>query len=99
MRPNQVRFVQSALFYALTVIAAHAFSQAREPVLSLAKKGKPALLETLKGLVSIETGSRDSDCLEKLATLIGRVTQPSKVSARILWISSARPCRSLISPL
>jgi len=57
MRPNHIRFVQSALFYALTVIAAQSFGQAREPVLSLAKKEKPALLETLKGLVSIEPGT------------------------------------------
>ncbi len=69
MRPNK-GFVQSALFCGLIVIAAHAFGQAREPALSLAKKEKPALLETLKELVSIETGSRDSEGLEKLAALI-----------------------------
>jgi glutamate carboxypeptidase len=34
------------------------------------KRKKPALLETLKELVSIETGSRDSEGLEKLAGLI-----------------------------
>jgi len=69
MRPNK-GFVQSALFYALTVIAAQAFGQAREPVLSLTKKEKTTVLETLKGLVSIETGSRDSDSLEKPAAMI-----------------------------
>lgn len=63
-------FFRSTFFCALTLIAAQAFGQAREPVLSLAKKEKPALLETLKGLVSIETGSRDSEGLEKLAALI-----------------------------
>jgi glutamate carboxypeptidase len=54
----------------LIFIAAQAFGQAREPVLSLAKKEKPALLESLRRLVSIETGSRDSEGLEKLAALI-----------------------------
>jgi len=69
MRPNP-GFVQSALFCGLIFIAAQAFGQAREPVLSLAKKEKPALLESLRRLVSIETGSRDSEGLEKLAALI-----------------------------
>ena len=40
------------------------------PVLSLAKKEKPALLDTLKELVSIETGSRDLEGLERTAELI-----------------------------
>ena len=70
MRPNNSRFVHAALFCGFIIIAAQAFGQVREPVLSLAKKEKPALLETLKELVSIETGSRDSEGLEKLAALI-----------------------------
>jgi len=70
MRPNSSRFVQSALFCGLIFIAAQAFGQAREPVLSLSKKEKPALLETLKELVSIETGSRDIEGLERLAAVI-----------------------------
>jgi glutamate carboxypeptidase len=45
-------------------------------VLSLAKKEKPALLETLKTLVSIESGSRDDEGLAKLAGLIaGRLKE------------------------
>jgi glutamate carboxypeptidase len=60
----------------LAGMASQAFGQANEPVLSLAKKEKPALLETLKGLVSIETGSRDREGLDKLADLIaGRLKQ------------------------
>ena len=39
-------------------------------MLSLAKKEKPVLLETLKDLVSIESGSRDNEGLDKLANLI-----------------------------
>jgi glutamate carboxypeptidase len=50
--------------------------QAREPILSLAKKEKLALLETLKTLVSIESGSRDDEGLGKLASLIaGRLKE------------------------
>src|SRR5207249_10358360 len=50
--------------------------QRPERVWSLVKKKKPALLETLKGLVSIETGSRDREGLDKLADLIaGRLKE------------------------
>src|SRR5437762_6408230 len=62
--------LQAALFL-LAGMATQSFGQGGEPVLSLVKKEKPALLETLKGLVSIETGSRDREGLDKLADLIG----------------------------
>jgi len=59
---------------ALTLMVAgtslHAYAQPNQPVFSLAKKEKPALLESLKALVSIETGSRDFEGLGKLADLI-----------------------------
>jgi glutamate carboxypeptidase len=51
-------------------MATPALGQAVEPVLSLALKEKPALLETLKSLVSIESGSRDSEGLDRMADLI-----------------------------
>lgn len=38
-----------------------------EPVLSLAQKEKPALLETLKELVAIESGSQDREGLDRIA--------------------------------
>jgi glutamate carboxypeptidase len=67
--------LQAAVFL-LAGMASQTFGQANEPVLSLAKKEKPALLETLKGLVSIETGSRDREGLDKLADLIaGRLKE------------------------
>ena len=59
-----------ALFLVLAGTAPQVFGQAREPVLSLAKKEKPALLETLKQIVSIETGSRDYEGLTNLAAVI-----------------------------
>ena len=61
--------LQAAVFL-LAGMATQSFGQGREPVLSLVKKEKPALLETLRGLVSIETGSRDREGLDKLADLI-----------------------------
>src|ERR1700693_3896536 len=52
------------------LVAPPAVAQLAEPVLSLARKEKPALLDTLKELVSIETGSRDLEGLERSASLI-----------------------------
>jgi glutamate carboxypeptidase len=54
----------------LTAMTTSAFAQAVEPVRSLAAREKPALLDTLKALVSIESGSRDVEGLGKLADLI-----------------------------
>jgi len=59
---------------ALTLMVAgtslHVYAQPNEPIFSLAKKERPALLESLRALVSIETGSRDFEGLGKLADLI-----------------------------
>jgi glutamate carboxypeptidase len=63
-------YLLALLFFVLLGTAGQTWSQPVEPVLSLAKKEKPALLETLKELVSIETGSRDIEGLDKLANLI-----------------------------
>jgi len=54
----------------LLCVAASAFAQPLEPVLAQARANKDPLLGTLKGLVSIESGSRDSEGLDKLANLI-----------------------------
>ena len=69
-REKRLGLFAAAVFLLLASSGSHALGQAREPVLSLAKKEKPALLETLKGLVSIESGSRDHEGLAKLADLI-----------------------------
>jgi glutamate carboxypeptidase len=68
LRPRPcVTFLLAALFsFALT--AAHA--QPVEAVLSLAKKERTPLLETLESLCNIESGSRDIEGLDKLAELI-----------------------------
>ena len=47
-----------------------AFAAPDARIASLAAKEKPALLETLKELVSIESGSRDLEGLEKISELI-----------------------------
>jgi glutamate carboxypeptidase len=57
-------------FCTATLLVGAAPAQPVEPVLSLAKKEKRPLLDTLKDLVSIETGTRDLEGLEKAAYLI-----------------------------
>ena len=64
------RFIRSALVLAWAALAAPAAGAPLEPVLALAGKEKTPLLETLKDLVSIESGSGDRDGLDKIAKLI-----------------------------
>jgi glutamate carboxypeptidase len=64
-----VRRLCTAVLLAIAV-SGLAAAQPLEPVLSLAKKERPALLDTLKDLVSIETGSRDLEGLDRAAELI-----------------------------
>src|SRR4029453_10862985 len=45
---------------------------ALEPLLALAGKEQPAVLQTLKELVEIESGSRDIEGLDKIAEVIAR---------------------------
>src|SRR5215468_7851018 len=60
----------------LATMTTSAFAQMVEPVRSLAAREKPALLDTLKALVSIESGSRDIEGLNRLADLIaGRLRE------------------------
>lgn len=54
----------------LGVSAAARAQQPQAAVLEQAKKEKPALINTLKDLVSIESGSRDLEGLERLAALV-----------------------------
>ena len=64
--------IAAVLATALFGIAAEqAAAQPVEPVFALAKKERQPLLDTLKELVSIETGSRDLEGLDRAAKLIG----------------------------
>ncbi|MDL9998576.1 M20/M25/M40 family metallo-hydrolase [Variovorax sp. J22P240] len=58
------------LIAALAAGCACAFAAPDQRIASLAAKEKPALLETLNQLVSIESGSRDLEGLDKIANLI-----------------------------
>ena len=52
-------------------VASHAPCQPVQPLMSLAQKEKPALIETLKELCAIESGSSDREGLDRIATVIG----------------------------
>ena len=52
------------------LFASAATSQPVQPLLSLAQKEKPSLLETLKELTAIESGSRELDQLDRIAGVI-----------------------------
>jgi glutamate carboxypeptidase len=65
-----VAALASTIVTAALVSPKHALAQAQEPVLAAAKREKAPLLDTLKDLVSIESGSRDLEGLARLADLI-----------------------------
>jgi glutamate carboxypeptidase len=68
--------LHSIVLLLLATMATSAFGQAVEPVRSLAAREKPALLDTLKALTSIESGSRDTEGLGRIADLIaGRLRE------------------------
>ncbi|WP_431273628.1 M20/M25/M40 family metallo-hydrolase [Variovorax ureilyticus] len=58
------------LWAALSAACACAFAAPDERLAALAAKEKPALLETLKEFVSVESGSRDLEGLDKMASLV-----------------------------
>ena len=64
-----VKICLAAILFAAAAIAPSR-AQPVEQVLSLAKKEQQPLLETLEALVSIESGSRDVEGLERIAKLI-----------------------------
>ncbi|MCJ0764123.1 M20/M25/M40 family metallo-hydrolase [Variovorax terrae] len=65
---NFTRHALAALLAGAALVAAQAAPV--EPILALAAKEKPVLLDNLQQFVSIESGSRDLEGLDKLATLI-----------------------------
>ena len=58
------------LFVAAAILAASAFAAPLAPVWSLVQKEKSALLDTLKELVEIESGSSDREGLDRIADVI-----------------------------
>src|SRR4051812_30369784 len=71
MNVNSIRRLpHAALVIASAILAPYASAAPLEPVMSLSTKEKAPLLDTLKDLVSIESGSGDREGLDKISELI-----------------------------
>src|SRR5260221_4397379 len=62
-----IRLVASGF---VLLFSSSSLGQPVEPVHSLAKKEKPAVIETMKNLVSIESGSGDREGLDRISSLV-----------------------------
>ncbi len=63
-------FVRMAVFTLLAAAISGARAQPVESVLALAKQERPALMETLRELTAIESGSREPEELDKIASVL-----------------------------
>ena len=70
MNKRSLRVCAAAVFAVGTASAQHALGEPVQAVLTLAQKERPALLETLKELTAIESGSREPDELDRIANVI-----------------------------
>lgn len=67
--------MKAILFASLVLLVRPAFADRVEPVWSLVARERPALIQTLKTLVEIESGSRDKAGLDRIAAHVaGRLT-------------------------
>jgi glutamate carboxypeptidase len=66
------RIASAALALLLSASISNAFAAANENVLARAKQEQPGLLETLKELVSIESGSSDIEGLDRIRDVIAK---------------------------
>ncbi|RXT53044.1 glutamate carboxypeptidase [Bosea sp. Tri-44] len=76
----------------LMLIAVPALAAPQKPVLDAAEAERPAYLETLKALVSIESGSRDSEGLATIAALIAE--RLKALGGEVELVASADASRS-----
>src|SRR5437773_5295159 len=63
--------MRTLIFILAAALAPAVQAAPQEPVWSLAQKEKPAVIETLRELVNIESGSRDKEGLDRLAAHLG----------------------------
>src|SRR5258708_16685168 len=63
--------MRTLIFMLVSALAPAVKEAPQEPVWALAQKEKPAVVETLRELVNIESGSRDKEGLDRLAARLG----------------------------
>src|SRR3989442_8846981 len=63
--------MRTLIFMLAAALAPAVQAAPQEPVWALAQKEKPAVIETLRELVNIESGSRDKEGLDRLAARLG----------------------------
>jgi glutamate carboxypeptidase len=63
--------MKALFWFAGMAFAVAAQAAPQEPLWAMVKKEKPAVVDTLRDLVNIESGSRDKEGLDRLAGLIG----------------------------
>jgi hypothetical protein len=83
-----------AAFSLCLAVTASATAAPVEAVRSLAAKEKAPLIETLKGLVAIESGSGDREGLDKIADVIAERLNSTSLSFVEMHLRSwrVRPC-------
>lgn len=67
---NPLKKITCSLSLVLALLAGNACAAANEAIVALAKKEQPAMLQTMKELVEIESGSAEYAGLEKIANLL-----------------------------
>src|SRR5437773_5126323 len=63
--------MRTLVFMLVAALAPAVHAAPQEAVWALAQKEKPAVIETLRELVNIESGSRDKEGLDRLAARLG----------------------------
>src|SRR5690348_5942742 len=67
---KSMKTIAYSISLALALYAGSTFAAANEAIVALAKKEQPAMLQTMKELVEIESGSAEHAGLDKIANLL-----------------------------
>ena len=96
--PSPRRVLTSLLASIALLAGSIAHAEPVEPLLSLAKKEKPAVIETLRTLVSIESGSQDKAGLDQVADVIAARLTALGAKVELLTPSPAEVTRMEDTP-
>jgi glutamate carboxypeptidase len=88
-KPSFALALASAILAATLASSAPVLAQVQEPVLAAARREKAPLLDTLRDLVSVESGSRDLEGLARLADLVAGRLRALGGEVELVDVSSA----------